>query len=143
MLFNKFLQKTDENITDAYNLGFLHIEPEQFDVYVPLIKQAMYSNTIYNNPEYFLKYLLKCCKKHLAVCLDAVTHYKKYRLPNHFHGPHHSREDVVKIVIGSYNALYEQNALDECYVTLALDLLDELLQFPEYRGASQQAINTI
>ncbi|OMP74886.1 ATP-binding protein [[Flexibacter] sp. ATCC 35208] len=143
MLFNKFLQKTDENITDAYNLGFLHMEPEQFDVYVPLIKQAMYSNTIHNNPEYFLKYLLKCCKKHPVVCLDAVTHYKKYRLPNHFHGPHHSSEDVVKIVIGAYNALYEQNVLDQCYVTLALDLLDELLQFPEYRGASQQAINTI
>lgn len=143
MVFNQFLRETDKKIADSYNYVFLHVEPEQFNVYLPLIKQAMYSNSIYKNPEYFLKYLLKCCKKHPAVCLDAVTQYKKYRLPNGAQGPHHDSEDVVKIVIGAYNALYEGKIPNELYVTLALDLLDELLQLPKYRGANQLAINTI
>lgn len=142
-LYNKFLNDQSKDVRSEYTSAFLHFSVSDFDLYLPLIKKFSNSNAAKKDPHYFYDYLIKCCKKHPVECLDLLTHFKKYHTPNHFTGPYYEGNEPVKILVGSYNGLYETLPLNKKYVVKAMDQFDKMLQQPMFRNAAQQVLNSI
>lgn len=142
-LFQKFLRDESKDVIHEYTSAFLHLSPADFLLYYPLIKEFSASQVAKKDPHYFYDYLIKCCKQHPVQCLDLLTHFRKYNAPDPFKGPYYEGTEPVKILVGSYNGLYETLPLNKKYVIKAMDQFDKMLQQPMFRNAAQQVLNSI
>ena len=142
-LYVKFLNDEAKDVHHEYTSAFLHFSATDFEVYLPLIKKFSNSKAAKKDPHYFYDYLIKCCKKFPIACIDLLNNYRKYKVPNHYTGPYYDGSEPVKILIGSYNGLYETFPLNRKYVLKAMDQFDAMLNQPLFRTSAQQVLNSI
>ncbi len=142
-LFIKFLNDEAKDVVHEYTSALLHLRPQDFTLYYPLIKKFSKSKVAKKDPHYFYDYLIKCCKLHPVECLGLLTHSSKYNEPNHFTGPYYEGSEPVKILIGCYNGLYETLPLNRKYVLRAMDQFDAMLKRPLFRSAAHKVLNSI
>lgn len=142
-LYLKFLNNESKEVIHEYTSAFLHLKPGDFLQFYPLLKRFSVSSIAIKDPHYFYDYLIKCCKQFPVQCIDLFVNFKKYNEPNPFTGPYYDGSEPVKILIGSYNGLYETLPLNRKYVIKAMDSFDIMLKKPVFRNAAHQVLNTI
>ena len=142
-LFSKFLNDNSTDVIHAFTSVFLHLSSSDFLLYYPLIKKYSVSMAAKIDPHYFYDYLIKCCKQYPVQCIDLLTNSPKYKAPNPFSGPYYDGSEPVKILIGSYNGLYEIMPINSEYINKAMNLFDRMLKKSIFRSAAHQVLNSI
>jgi hypothetical protein len=139
-LYKRFLNSNSKEVIHAYSISFLRLEPERFLDYFNLINIFSTSNIAKRDPHYYYDYLLKCAKNYPEHCIDLISHYKKYDKPNQGIGPYYEGNEPMKILISSYNVLYEHSFIKKDYLNKTLLLFDEMLQDSFFRTSAEQVL---
>jgi SpoVK/Ycf46/Vps4 family AAA+-type ATPase len=142
-LFEHFLNDNSEDVLHAYSSAFLHLNPLDFELYLPLIKKYSASKCAQKDPHYYYDFLLKCCKFQSKECIDLTRHFIKYNEPNPYTGPHYEGNEPVKILMGSYNGIYETLPINRLYVAKAMNRFDQMLKQRVFRNAAYQVLDSI
>ena len=140
-LYCMFLGNTDDLIAKEYGDSFIHLKPENFKKFLPVLKKYSKSKTGTVHLQYFFDYLMKCVKKYPKECLQLISNYKKHEKPNIGQGD--SSDDRIKVVIGIYNSLREAHVSDKKYFDKALSIFDFMLQDPSYRRDAYRVIQEV
>ncbi len=143
-LFYMFLNNDVKEIVQEYNGAFLHeMEPSHFKEYIQLIDKFHTSKVAKREPHYYFDFLVKCSKQYPVECIDLISNYSIYDKPNSINGPHYDGSEPVKIVVGALNGLYEAETKNYDYINRAMNLFDEMLKDPTFRGSAFDLINKI
>lgn len=108
-----------------------------------MIKKYSISKVVKKEPHYYYIYLIKCSKQFPEESIDLIKHYKEYDMPNNFTGPHYNGSEPVKIIIGALNGLFETGEKNVEYINKAMNLFDEMLLNPIFRGSAFDVLNKI
>ena len=142
-LYCKFLKESDNEIVQEYSRVFIRLNPHKFLLYLPLLKIYSTSIVAKKDPHSYYDYLIKCSKYFPVEVLDLIKKYKKYDLPNSFGGPYYDGSEPTKIIIGSYNGIYEKSPFNKRYARKALYLFDQILKEPVFRSGASQVLDSI
>ncbi len=138
-LYRKFLSETDQNIVNEYSTGFLHLDEDKFQLYLPLLKEYCESRVASKSPHYFFEYLLKCTKRFPRECLFLISNFSKYEKPNITESGHYDNEPI-KVLVGAYNSLRNGNQLNRHYIKKTMKLFDKMLIDERFRMTAEKIL---
>jgi hypothetical protein len=144
-LIMKFLDESDTQIADEYDISFYHLKPEMFPKIEEYLFKYAQSKTGRKKQHSFYHFLQGCIKyyqtKHIAEKCIALCQIHNNNAKQEDEDIYSSQEPL-QVVLDSYYLIREYSEKTPS-LELAMDVFDSMLKLPEYRGNLNRMLNSL
>lgn len=137
---NRFLNIDNKELGDVYEHQFVHLSPSLFNNLYLFLSEYSKSEVGKYREYYFYQYLLKAAKDEPEKCIELALNFKTHTKPDI--QKHMLRNEPLQVVIQAYNAIRDYKKTSE-YLEMAMDVFDEMLKVPEYRGPAVDVLHKL
>lgn len=137
-LYKMNLNNPKTEIMESYETSFLHLDPNDFSLLLPILRDYTTSKVAKLRVHYFYDYILKCINDYPSECLELMSNLNHRIKETDFLERGSSKK--VSVIIEIYNRLLETHAENDLLIDNALHVFDLMLQDDSYRQNAHEVI---
>jgi len=141
-LFTMFLNSENNEVVNAYDIGFLHLSPDNFSDIHPLLQTYAKSKVAQKGPHYFYDYLFKNTKRYPKECVDLLSRFNTYEKPD-MSSHRYYDDEPIKVLMGAYNSLSSLEVKDKYYLEKSMELFDMMLRDKRLRNVAEKVVHEV
>jgi len=141
----KYLNEDVKEIADNYEHAFINLNPKLFDKIFEFLNLYVDSEVGKYRDYNFYHFLQECTKvfsdKDIAEkCIELVKKFSTHGKPDVQRSG--ITQEPLSVLIDSYSIIREYST-QTSYLEYAMDVFDEMVQIPEYRGSMKRMLNKL
>lgn len=138
-LLKRFLNEDSKEIADNYSHIFINLSIKRFNSLLPVLTDYSKAKVCWRNPHYFIEFLFKCSAKYPVESLILLSNinltYFNEETDYIYYG-----DDILNVIVGSYNSLISQNKKNRRQIDHSLNLFDKYLQDQRFRNVADEIL---